>query len=231
MVVVADVRHTVKNIRFSASVQKLLTLLFSPFTQTWLTIGPSKKCISHSEINYFFFNPFCPLSLHTFWHLVICVYIVYCSIQSPEIRMTWIINDITHTQNVTTITPHPPHLHTCTDQDRPSCWCSAWCRYQGHCLQQSPASQLPCRHLGCPCGTHNNTTSNQVTSRHLGCPCGTHNNTTSNQVTLRWHPGCSWGTDSNTWSDLVTPSQHFHTVIHHNPITLTGWASRWSLFT
>ena len=128
-VVIADVCHTVKNIHFSTSVQKLLTLLFSPFTQTWFTICPSKKCISHSEINNFFFNPFCPLSLHTFWHLVIyvyilshmciywliCVYIVYCSIQCPEIWTTWIINDITHTPNVTTITPHPPHLHTCTD--------------------------------------------------------------------------------------------------------------------
>ena len=31
-VVIADVRHTVKNVCFSTSVQKLLTLLFSPFT-------------------------------------------------------------------------------------------------------------------------------------------------------------------------------------------------------
>ena len=74
-VVIADARHTLKNIRFSTSVQKLLTLLFSSFTQTWLTICPSKKCISHSDISYFFFNPICPLSLHTFWHLVIYIYI------------------------------------------------------------------------------------------------------------------------------------------------------------
>ena len=51
-VVIADVCHTVKNIRFSTSVQKLLTL-FSPFTQTWLTISPSKICISHSDITFF----------------------------------------------------------------------------------------------------------------------------------------------------------------------------------
>ena len=70
-VVIADVRHTVKNVCFSTSVQKLLTLLFSPFTQTWLTIWPSKKYTSHTYINLKKFNPFCPLSLHTFWHLVI----------------------------------------------------------------------------------------------------------------------------------------------------------------
>ena len=50
-VVIGDVCHTVKNICFSTSVQKLLTLLFSPFIQTWLTICPSKKCISHTDIN------------------------------------------------------------------------------------------------------------------------------------------------------------------------------------
>ena len=72
-VVIADVRHTVKNVCFSTSVQKLLTLLFSPFTQTWLTIWPSKKCTSHTNINLKKFNPFCPLSLHTFWHLVTCI--------------------------------------------------------------------------------------------------------------------------------------------------------------
>jgi len=69
-VVIADVRHTVKNVCFSTIVQKLLTLLFSPFTQTWLTIWPSKKYKSHTDINLKKFNPFCPLSLHTFWHLV-----------------------------------------------------------------------------------------------------------------------------------------------------------------
>ena len=74
-VVIADVRHTVKNVCFSASVQKLLTLLFSPFIQTWLTIWPSKKYTSHTDINFKKCNPFCPLSLHTFWHLVIYIYI------------------------------------------------------------------------------------------------------------------------------------------------------------
>ena len=58
---------------FSTSVQKLLTLLFSPFTQTWLTIWPSKKYTSHTDINLKKCNPFCPLSLHTFWHLVIYI--------------------------------------------------------------------------------------------------------------------------------------------------------------
>ena len=53
-VVIADVRHTVKNVCFSTSVQKLLTLLFSPFTQTWLTIWPSKKYKSHTNISYYF---------------------------------------------------------------------------------------------------------------------------------------------------------------------------------
>ena len=76
-VVIADVRHTVKNVCFSTSVQKLLTLLFSPFTQTWLTIWPSKKHKSHTDINLKKFNPFCPLSLHTFWHLVIYIYLTY----------------------------------------------------------------------------------------------------------------------------------------------------------
>jgi len=51
-VVIPDVRHTVKGICFSTSVQKLLTLLFSPFTQTWLTIWPSKKYKSHTNINF-----------------------------------------------------------------------------------------------------------------------------------------------------------------------------------
>ena len=50
-VVTADVHHTVKNVCFSTSLQKLLTLLFSPFTQTWLTIWPSKKYKSHTDIN------------------------------------------------------------------------------------------------------------------------------------------------------------------------------------
>ena len=50
-VVIADVRHTLKNVCFCTSVQKLLTLLFSPFTQTWLTIWPSKKYTSHTDIN------------------------------------------------------------------------------------------------------------------------------------------------------------------------------------
>ena len=70
-VVISDVCHTVKNLCFSTSVQKLLTLLFSPFTQTWLTIWPSKKYKSHTDISFKKFNPFCPLSLHTFCHLVI----------------------------------------------------------------------------------------------------------------------------------------------------------------
>ncbi len=74
-VVIADVRHTVKNVCFSTIVQKLLTLLFSPFTQTWLTIWPSKKHKSHTDINLKKFNPFCPLSLHTFWHLVILTWL------------------------------------------------------------------------------------------------------------------------------------------------------------
>ena len=49
-IVIADVRHTVQNACFSTSVQKLLTLLFSPFTQTCLTIWPSKKYKSHTNI-------------------------------------------------------------------------------------------------------------------------------------------------------------------------------------
>ena len=68
-VVITDVRHTVKNVRFSTSVQKLSTLLFSPFTQTWLTIWPSKKYKSHTDIKKQ--QPFCPLSLHTFWHFFV----------------------------------------------------------------------------------------------------------------------------------------------------------------
>ena len=71
-VVIADVHHTAKNVCFSTIVQKLLTL-FSPFTQTWLTIWPSKKYKSHTNINVKKFNPFCPLSLHTFWHLVFSI--------------------------------------------------------------------------------------------------------------------------------------------------------------
>ena len=51
-VVIADVHHTVKNVCFSTYVQKLLTLLFSPFTETWLTIWPSKKYKSHTDINF-----------------------------------------------------------------------------------------------------------------------------------------------------------------------------------
>ena len=74
-VVIADVRHTIKNVCFSTSVQKLLTLLFSPFTQTWLTIWPSQKYKSHTDINLKKITPFCPLSLHTFRHLVMCVMI------------------------------------------------------------------------------------------------------------------------------------------------------------
>ena len=85
-VVIADVRHTVKNVCFSTSVQKLLTLLFSPFIQTWLTIRPSKKYKSHTNINLKKFNPFCPLSLHTFWHLVI--YIWACDKRCS--RLTWV---------------------------------------------------------------------------------------------------------------------------------------------
>ena len=42
-VVTADVHHTVKNVCFSTSVQKLLTLLFSPFTQTDLLSGLPKN--------------------------------------------------------------------------------------------------------------------------------------------------------------------------------------------
>ena len=72
-VAIADVRHTVQNVCFSTSVQKLLTLLFNPFTETWLTIWPSKKYKSHTDINVKKFNPFCPLSLYTFWHWVVCV--------------------------------------------------------------------------------------------------------------------------------------------------------------
>ena len=56
-VVIADVRHTVKNVCFSTSVQKLLTLLFSPFTQTWLTIWPSKKYRFHTDIKFFLIQP------------------------------------------------------------------------------------------------------------------------------------------------------------------------------
>ena len=52
-VVIADDRHTIKNVCFSTIVQKLLTLLFSPFTQTWLTIWPSKKYKSHTDINIY----------------------------------------------------------------------------------------------------------------------------------------------------------------------------------
>ena len=86
-VVKADVRHTVKNIYFSTSVQKLLTLLLSPFTQTWLTIWPSKKYKSHTDIYLKKFNPFCPLSSHTFWHLVI-IY-MWPSPMKPVIMYMW----------------------------------------------------------------------------------------------------------------------------------------------
>ena len=51
-VVIDDVRHTVKTY-FSTSVQKLLTLSFSPFAQTWFTICPSKKM----HISFCFFPP------------------------------------------------------------------------------------------------------------------------------------------------------------------------------
>ena len=89
-VVIADVRHTVKNVCFSTIVQKLLTLLFSPFTQTWLTIWPSKKHKSHTDINLKKFNLFCPLSLHTFWHLVIYVICVWLCVHQLHVLYEWV---------------------------------------------------------------------------------------------------------------------------------------------
>ena len=86
-VVIADVRHTVQNIYFSTSVQKLLTLLFSPFTQTWLTIWPSKKYKSHTDINIYKNQPLLSTFLahllalshtHIHTHIYIYIYVYVC---------------------------------------------------------------------------------------------------------------------------------------------------------
>ena len=39
-----------------------------------------QKYISHTDINLKKFNPFCPLSLHTFWHLVLCMFSLFLSL-------------------------------------------------------------------------------------------------------------------------------------------------------
>ena len=115
-VVIADVRHTVKNVCFSTSVQKLLTLLFSPFTQTWLTIWPSKKHTSHTDINLKKFNPFCPLSLHTFWHLVIYIYLyIYIYVCVCTCIHAWCMHAYDwHCEHALFSVGHAAHTHTHT---------------------------------------------------------------------------------------------------------------------